>query len=179
MSARASGAVLHSATMRLTTLLSLLLSATSVAACGAGDDSDAPPSDGYAFGAAEVRAVTTGDFKGTTTIAGRPATTLTLRLDQAPASTTRAACGNRALMNPQCISTTSMQLTGTLSTDDRAFEAVAVKGSFDAYGEQLTQGTLLVVAGATTFSFPWSKGAFGAGTVVDAGGKIGDATLGR
>ncbi len=165
--------------MRLATLASALLLTTLCAGCGGGDDADDGAPGGYGFGAAEVSAVTTGDFKGTATISGRPTTALTLRLDKAPTSTTRAACGNRALVHPLCVSTTSMELTGTLSTDDKSFDAVAVHGAFDAYGDQLTQGTLRVVAGATTFSFPWSNGAFATGVVTDSASKIGDATLGR
>ncbi|MCC6648419.1 MAG: hypothetical protein IT374_22965 [Polyangiaceae bacterium] len=156
----------------------LLVATLSLAACG-GDDSSTPATgDAYEYTAADVRAVAAGDFKGAATLAGRPSTTLDLHLDHAPPGA-QPSCGNRELTHPLCVSTSSMRLTGTLSTADKSFEQVAVTASFDVYGEKLTQGALRVTAGATTFSFPWANGAFGAGTVSDASGAIGKATIGR
>ena len=106
-----------------------LASALSLAACGGMDGSDQMMDDSFEYGAADVRAVTTGDFKGTATIAGRPTTALTLHLDQAPTSTTKAACSNRTLTHPLCISMSSMLLTITRMRGEAVKSAGESRGS--------------------------------------------------
>lgn len=157
--------------------LAVALLCAAVSACGSSDSTT--PEETFSFGEPEMKTAVTGDFKGTLTLTGKAPTPLSLHLDKAPASTTKAACGNRSLSHPLCISVSTMALVGTLSTDDKTFDATPVAGTFDVYGTELKSGTLQLTAGGRTLSFSFDGGAFKNGTVQESGNAIGEATLGR
>lgn len=164
--------------MQLLRTLSLALVVATFAACS-GDDSATTQPETFTFGEADVRAAVTGDFTGTLTISGKAATPLKVHLDKAPVSTTKAACGNRSLTDPQCITVSTMQLVGTVWSDDKTFDAAAVTGTFDVYGTDLRSGSLRLVAGSRTLDFSFDAGTFKNGRLLDGADSAGGATLAR
>lgn len=155
------------------------LATVALTACSSDSTGSAAPEETFSFGEADVKSVVTGDFKGTLTLTGKPPTALTLHLDKAPASTTKAACGNRTLVHEQCISVSTMMLVGTLSTDDKTYEGAAVTATFDVYGTELRSGSLRIVAGSRTLNVSFDNGAFKSGTVQEGGNAAGELTLTR
>jgi hypothetical protein len=114
---------------------------------GCGTDPDDP---NYGFGEADMQSAIVGDWSGTMTLNGQMPSAYTLSLAQVP--TMQPACGNRTFSAPLCIETSSMTLEGTLTTADKMFDGVTVKGTFLVIGLELYNGELSLAGTGLTIS---------------------------
>ena len=104
---------------------------------GCGSDPEDPV---YGFGEADMQGAIVGDWSGTMTLNGQMPSDYTMSLKQVPSL--QPACGNRTFSAPLCVETSSMTLEGTLTTADKTFDAVTVKGTFLVIGLELFSGEL-------------------------------------
>lgn len=123
----------HFALIRRLTIASL----TGAFLVGCGSDPEDPV---YGFGEADMQGAIVGNWSGTMTLNGQMPSAYTLSLAQVPSL--QPACGNRTFSAPLCIETSSMTLEGTLTTTDKTFDGVTVKGSFLVIGLELASGEL-------------------------------------
>jgi hypothetical protein len=142
--------------------LSILLAGLSLAATGCGSPDE---EEEFSYGEAEMRGVAVGEFTGTMTMSGKTATSLDLTLTQAPPQS-QPTCASRTFgLEPQCIATSSLVLTGTLTTGDGAHAGTALDGEFMVLGYTMTGGELSLHAGSMSLFIAWDGAAFHDGSV--------------
>lgn len=123
--------------------------------------------DEFTYGADEMRAQVVGDWSGELTLSGRTATALTLHLEHRPPGV-EPACGNRVLgAGLLCSPSSTLGVTGTLTTADGSYSNAPVEGSFSVYGEEMRGGgsLSLELADGVVFSAELSDGVASAGQV--------------
>ncbi len=94
----------------------------------------------YGFGEADMQNAIVGNWTGMMSLTGQTPTAFTLAVAQVPAM--QPACGSRTFSSPLCVETSSMVLDATLSTTDKVFDAVKLKGEFFVIGLEITNGEL-------------------------------------
>jgi len=134
-------------------LRSVLLFALScsLAACGSSASSTEPD---WQFSASDVDSALTGSWTGTWSAGGKTGS-MELQLARVPAPTTK--CGSRTLstdLSPKCIDSTSVTLTGTLTTSEGSFTASKLTGTMMVMGTSFTYGemNLRTADGKTLFA---------------------------
>lgn len=143
------------------TFLSTLLVGLSLASIGCGS---AGEEEEFSYGEADMRGVAVGDFTGTMTINGETAT-LDLTLTQAPPDK-QPTCESRTFgIEPLCMGSSSLRLTGTLTTSDGAHASTALDGEFAVYGYTFTNGELSLSGTGVTLHATWNDKAFQNGSV--------------
>lgn len=143
------------------TFLATLLAALSLASIGCGSAEE----EEFTYGEADMRGVAVGDFKGTLTMNGKVETTLDLTLTQAPPDK-QPTCESRTFgIEPLCMGSTSLRLTGTLTTADGAHAATALDGDFSVYGYTFTNGELSLGGTGVTLHATWNGKGFENGSV--------------
>ncbi|MBX3127632.1 MAG: hypothetical protein KF718_12990 [Polyangiaceae bacterium] len=134
----------------------------------------------FKFGSSDMKAVAGGDWQGTLTLGGS-ATTYTLTLDYAAPSqpSSQPACTSRTLTGPACVTVSSMGFVGVLTSADSAFDGQAVSATFEVFGEELTNGQLMMKAGEHDLYASYGSGKFEGGNVSLKGNTVGSFTMSR
>lgn len=149
------------------TLFALFVSAA--AAC-----SSAEPD--WQYTSADVESALVGTWTGTWTAGGKSGSMELVLARTTPTATPK--CGNRTLsgpLSPKCIDSSSLELTGTLTTSDATFTKTSMHGSVMVDGLVFSNGRVALFDAANTMLTADYRSA----TLVDGRVKLsaGDATF--
>lgn len=138
-------------------------------ACGSSEE--------FEYDETDIKAAVVGDWSGSMTFEGREPTNFTLVIEQKPPAA-NPACGSRTFNHTQCIDTSSMGLSATLTTEDGLYQDVKLDGSFMVYGLTFGDGDLDLQGAEVGMHTHYADGGFGQGNA-SSGDMQGTFTMSR
>lgn len=134
-----------------------LLAAALCVACSSDDDE-------FQYGEAEMHAAVVGAWTGEFNRDGQPPSSHELLIERAGPES-QPTCGSQTFSQPQCVSTSSMSLRATFTTNDGLFAGQPLTGSFMVFGLTLGNGELFLSGSGTELGAFLSEGGFDGGTI--------------